>query len=188
MKKILLLTLLLASPLLGQEKKQAYFQEHEQSVIVYVLGTVSANILFEDNKNIFLEGDGGINLEVYYRFTSPNFFGTGKLKSIFPMGGNNFLSRSDLFAYIGMGGFLLDKRDALGIGSFMTMSLNIFFLPLTGNFGMGVSLDTRYSYSFHKKSAFTLGFDIEYRLADSKNTIFQILGLRMSFGITFNGF
>ena len=188
MKKLLLLTLLISSPLLGQEKKQAYFQEHEQQLILSVLGTVSANVLFEDNKNVFFEGAGGINLEFYYRFTSPNFFGTIKLKSIFPMRKNNSLSRSDLFAYIGMGGFLLDERDNLGIGSFMTMSFNAFFLPLTGNFGMGASLDTRYHYSFHPKASFTLGFDLEYRVADSRNSTFHDFGIRMSFGFSFNEF
>ncbi len=188
MKKYMLLSLLIASPIFSEEP---YFQQQEQTGYISILGKINSSFLFNNNLE-GLEWLGGMSLEGLGRWTKPNFFGTFKVKGIFPFSSNKLLMSPDFIIYAGIGGFLLDKRNELGIGSFMTMSFNAFFYPFTTKIGMGVSLDTRYSYSFHKLSAFTVGLDIEYKLFDidenDNNSGFQIFGIGLVFGFTFNAY
>ena len=190
MKKLLLLSLLIVSPIFSEEP---YFQQNDQKTLYSILGKINNGTLFEMyTPNIYSKWLGGISVDSYFRFTSANVFGVTQVKLIFPMGRTYLLPNIDFILSAGLGGFLLDKRDEFGIGSFMTMSFTMFFPLFSSHFGMGVSLDTRYSYAFHKKSAFTLGLDIEYRVSDiddgRENSGLHILGIGMSFGFTFSSF
>lgn len=144
-------------------KEIPYYQTvYEKHIITVNLGVQASLRVSEFGDDLKVYPSMPFNVEVFYRYTSPNVFGYGSLLLDIPFFNRQISNNFYGAIFFGIGWYVFDKRDAFGLGWSQMMALAGGFYMINNNLGGGARLASRWNYSFHKRVALNLGIDLDY--------------------------